>query len=182
MSDDKKPLRVFKTPIIVPLSVIMVIIIHFGYIFLYASGIDQGFLSSVSEVSIEVLALSEIGIISMLFHNKGKVDSFLKKHPKINSRAAINELKPILRTNMYSSLLALFLLAIAVLSAIMTVIHDTFVMSLIAVALVVSVSAAFRWYKPSEQKLKQIECTNSELEKELEEIFECWLNKALPDF
>jgi hypothetical protein len=76
MSDDKKPLRVFKTPIIVPLSVIMVIIIHFGYIFLYASGIDQGFLSSVSEVSIEVLSLSEIGIISVIFHNKGKIDSF----------------------------------------------------------------------------------------------------------
>jgi hypothetical protein len=83
---------------------------------------------------------------------------------------------------MYSTLLAFFLLAIAVLSAIMTIINDTFVMSLIVVALVVAASAAFRWYTPSEQKLKQIECTNSELEKELEEIFECWLNKALPDF
>jgi hypothetical protein len=29
----------------------MVIIIHFGYILLYASGMDQGFLSAVSEVS-----------------------------------------------------------------------------------------------------------------------------------
>jgi len=174
--------RVFKTPIIVPLSVILVIIIHFGYILLYASGMDQGFLSAVSEVSFEVLALSEIGLISIIFHNKTKIDSFLKKYPKINSRAAIKELKPILRTNMYSSLLAFVFLALGTLSAIMTIINDTFVMSLIAVALVVAASKAFKWYKPSEHELKQIECPNSELEKELNEILECWLHKALPTF
>ena len=159
--------RVFKTSIIVPLSVIMVIMIHFGYIFLYESGVDQGFLFAVSEISFEVLVLSEVGIMSVLFHNKGKVDSFLKKYPKIENRAAINELKPILRTNMYSSLLVFVLLATGSLSAIMTIINDTFVTSLIVLALVVAASAAFRRYTPSEQALKQIECSDSELEKEL---------------
>jgi len=182
MSDDKKDRRVFRMPIIVPLSVIMVMIIHFGYILVSTSGIDQGFLSLISEISFEALVLSEVGILSVIVHNKGKVDLFLKKHPVINSRAAVDELKPILRTNMYSALLTLVLLAIGSLSTIMTIVNDTYLMGIIAAGLCVAAAVAINWYNPSEQKLKQIECPNSELEKELEEIFECWFHKALPNF
>lgn len=174
--------RVYKTPIIVPASVVMVIVIHFGYVLLSASGADQSILTALSDVAFEVLVMCEVGMMTMIFHNKKKVDSFLEKYATIDSRGSLEELKPIIRTNMYSALFTVIFLALGTLTAIMTIVNDTYIMGFVAAALCVGAAKAINWYNPSEQDLKQIKCTDPELENELELIFKCWLHKALPNF
>ncbi len=118
----------------------------------------------------------------MIFHNKKIVDSYLSTYQEIDSRVALEELKPIVRTNMYSSLLTIFFLAVGTLTAIMTIINDRFYIGVIAAVLCVLTAKAMNWYNPSEQKLKQIPASNEELESELRDILECWLHKAFPNF
>lgn len=179
---DNKTNRVFKKSLIVPISVVMVIVIHFGYILLNTSGLNQGILTSLQNISFEVLVLCEVGILSLIFHNKGKVDLYLNTYSEVNSREALETLKPIIRTNMYSALFTMFFLALGTLTAIMTIMNDTSLKGNIAAALCVIAAVAINWYNPSEQKLKQIPTANRELEEELTEIMECWMHKAFPNF
>ncbi len=160
----------------------MVVVIHFGYVLLSASGTDQGILTPLIGYSFETLVLCEAGMLSMIFHNKKIVDSYLSTYQEIDSRVALEELKPIVRTNMYSSLLTIFFLAVGTLTAIMTIINDRFYIGVIAAVLCVLTAKAMNWYNPSEQKLKQIPASNEELESELRDILECWLHKAFPNF
>jgi hypothetical protein len=118
----------------------------------------------------------------MIFHNKDKVDSFLKKHPEIRHRRALEELKPIIRTNMYSALFTIVFLALGTLTAIMTILNETYVMGVIAAVLCVAAAKAMSWYSPSEEALKQIECLDPDIEEELDLMLQCWLHKALPNF
>lgn len=174
--------RTFKRSLIVPVTVVMVVVIHFGYVLLSVSGTDQGILTSLIGYSFEVLALCEVGMLSMIFHNKKLVDAYLSRYKEIDSRAALEALKPIVRTNMYSALLTIFFLAVGTLTAIMTIMNDSFFKGAIAAALCVLAAKAINWYNPSEQELKQIPTSDQELEEELMSIIECWLHKAFPNF
>lgn len=174
--------RIFKESLLVPIAVVMVVVIHIAYILLSASGVNQGLLSSLIDISFEVLVLCEIGMMSMIFHNKGKIDSYLNTYDRIDSQKALETLKPIVRTNMYSALFTFLFLALGTLTAIMTIINDTYIKGVIAAVLCIASAIAINWYNPSEKKLKQIPTTSPELEEELKNILECWIHKAIPNF
>ena len=174
--------REFKKPLIIPITVVMVVVIHFGYIVLSVSGVDQGILTYFKSYSFEILVLCEVGMLSMIFHNKKIVDSYLSRYEEIHSREELEELKSIVRVNMYAALLAILFLAIGTLTAVMTIVNDSYLKGVIVAALCTITAKVMKWYTPSEQKLKKIPTSNQELENELKDILECWMHRTLPNF
>jgi hypothetical protein len=54
--------------------------------------------------------------------------------------------------------------------------------SIAVVALALITARVTKWVSKSEDRIKQIECTDPRLERELVEIFHCWQHKPLPNF
>ncbi|RBP51684.1 hypothetical protein [Arenicella xantha] len=174
--------RVFKTPIIVPLSVVMVIAIYAGYVFFYATSEETGFFAYLKMISFEVFLLCEVGMVALILYNKRQLDRFLVDFPAIENRIDLAALKPIVRTNMYSSLFMIFFLALGSLTAIMSILNHGIIRGVLVAASSIATAMLINWYNPSEQKLKHIECTNDTLEVELNNILQCWMHKPFPNF
>ncbi len=174
--------RAFSTPIIVPLSVIGVMTIYLGYAYLFMSSGGEGLFPALKSISFELFLLCEVGIIFGAIHNKRLLDRFMKKHPVIDGPETLEALKPVARTNMYSALSVLVLLAIGALSAIMTILHRGLIEAALVVALSLATALIMKWYNQSEEKIKQIRTTDTATETQLRAILECWLHKPFPDF
>jgi hypothetical protein len=174
--------RVFKTPLILPLSVLMVVAIYAGYAFVYLTGRDAGILSFVGAISFEVFLLCQIGMVSITLYNKKQLDAFLREFPALVSRSGLETLKPIVRTNMYSSLFMIVFLALAALAAIMSILNHGVLKGVLVAVLSFATGKLINWYKPSEEKVKHIQCNDEELEAELNGVLQCWMHKPLPDF
>ena len=174
--------RVFKTPVFVPLSVILIIVIYASYAYFYTTREDVAPLASLIDISFELFLLCEFGIAAIIFFNKKQVDQFLSQYPSIESLGTLEILKPIIRTNMYSALFSFLFLAIGSLTAIMTILNHGLIEALIVGALSWATAWLIKWYSPTEEKLKQIECTSEVADSELNNILHCWIHKSLPDF
>jgi len=179
---ENKNQRVFKTPLIVPLSVIMVVAIYAGYIYFFATSIETGFFAYLKGLSFEVFLLCEVGMVFLILYNKKHIEKFLFNYPKITNKKSLEVLKPIIRTNMYSSLFTLLFLGLGSLTAIMSILNHGSIKGLIVAVLSVGTAKLMSWYNPLEQKVKHIECTDELLEKELNDILQCWMHKPLPKF
>jgi magnesium-transporting ATPase (P-type) len=174
--------RVFKTPLVVPFSVFMVVLIYFGYVLYFFNFQESGAVSFLKSISFEVFMLCQIGIVFTIFYNKKLLDSFFGEHPAINNRQALEQLKPIVRTNMYSSLFSMFFIGLGALTAIMSILNHGFVKGVLVAMLSIAASGLMKWYSTSEENIKQIECADPALEIELKKIFDCWLHKPFPNF
>lgn len=174
--------RVFKTPIIAPLSVVMVILMYAGYSFLHLMGTSANLLNDLKGISFEVFLMCEVGIVALILVNKGNLEKFLTAHPMIKNQASLEALKPIVRTNMYSALIMFFFMGLGALTAIMTIIHYGLIESSVVVVLSLFASYLVNRYNTYEQQIKQIECEDEELELELTKILDSWMHKAFPDF
>lgn len=174
--------RVFVTPLIVPLSVVMVIVIYAVYVFFYANNMDLGFFDYLKNISFEVFLLCEVGTISLLIYNKSTLDRFLSKHPTIQDKQTLETLKSIIRTNMYSALFVLFFLGLGSLTAIMSILNHGAIKGIIVAVFSLAAMVIINWYNRSEEKVKHTECLNDELEVELNSMLQCWLHKPFPDF
>ncbi|ABD79967.1 hypothetical protein [Saccharophagus degradans] len=174
--------RVFKTPIILPLSIAMVILIYAAYIFLHTTNAELGALAYVKTVSFEVFILCDVGIVLLILYNKKLIDIFLLEHPTIENKQSLERLKPIVRTNMYSSLFLLLFLALGSLTAIMAILNHDLIKGVIVAILSVITAIIINWYNPSERKVKHIETEDEQLEKELNAILQCWMHKPFPNF
>ena len=174
--------RVFKTPIIMPLSVIMVIVIYAGYSVFFITDQSVGVIEGLKTIAFELFLLCEFGLVSLLLYNRSQLQSFLNRYPAIDSSSSLEALKPIARTNMYSALFSLLFLGVGSLTAIISILHGTLLNSLIVVVLTLLASVVMARYTPLENRVKQIECLDSGLEGELNALLHCWMNKALPNF
>jgi hypothetical protein len=174
--------RVFKTPLAVPFSVFMVVLIYFGYVFYFFNVQESGAVSFFKKISFEVFLLCQIGIVFTIFYNKKLLDSFFCEHPIINNRQALEELKPIVRTNMYSSLFSMFFIGLGALTAIMSILNHGIVKGVLVAMLSIAASGLVKWYSSSEENIKQIDCADPLLEVELKKILDCWLQKPFPNF
>lgn len=177
-----EPTRVFKTPIVVPLSVIMVIAIYAGYILLHVSGEEVGVFPYLQSISLEVFLLCEIGMVSLIACNKAQLDGFLKQYPTIANRQALDALKSIVRTNMVSALFMLAFLALGSLTAIISILNHGLAKAILVAVLSIATARLLSWYNPLEEKVKQIECRDAALEIELNEVLQCWMHKPFPNF
>ncbi len=174
--------RVFTTPLIVPVSIIVVILIYAGYVSVFLNDEQAGLLASLKSISFEVFLLCEIGIISLLLYNKKLLDSFLGSHQLVDCEDTLEILKPIIRTNMYSALLTIFFLVLGSLTAIMTILNYGLV-KLVTVAILSTVAAILlHQYNASEKKVKYIRSGDEALEVELNNMLQCWMHKPLPNF
>ncbi|MBF0231164.1 MAG: hypothetical protein HQK63_16470 [Desulfamplus sp.] len=182
VTPEDKQLRVFKTPLIVPLLVVMVITIYAGYIFFYSTNKETAFLVYLKGISFEVFILCNFGMLSLILYNKKQLDEFLYSFPIINNRNGLETLKPIVRTNMYSSLFMILFLAIGSLTAIMSILNHGLVKGVLVAVLSIATAKAINWYNPSEQKIKHIQCVDESLEVELNQILQCWMHKPFPNF
>lgn len=174
--------RVFRTPLVVPLSVIMVVAIYAGYIYIYATSEGAGFFGYLESIAFEVFLLCEVGMVSLILYNKRQLDDFLREVPVIESRKCLERLKPIVRTNMYSSLFMIVFLALGSLTAIMSILNHVAWKVILVATLSVATARLINWYNPSEEKAKQIECADENLEGELNSVLQCWVHKVLPNF
>lgn len=173
--------RVFKTPIVVPLSVVAVILIYAGYAIFFVTREAPDVSGLTASLAFPVFLLCEIGLITIIVFNKRQLDGFHAKYPRVDSVAALEALKPIARTNMYSALFSFTFMGLGALTAIMTILNAGMLKAGIVVLLSIAVALAIRWYNASEERIKQIE-SNEALEPELTRILQCWIHKALPDF
>ncbi len=174
--------RVFKTPIVVPFSIIMVVVIYAGYIYVSATGEESEFLSYLKNISFQVFFLCELGMVCLIFYNKKQLEDFWCRFSSIDSRHSLECLKPIVRTNMYSSLFMLVFLGLGSLTAIMSILNFGLIKSVVVGVLSVVTAILIQWYNPSEQKIKHIKCSNESLAQELDDILQCWMHKPLPNF
>jgi len=118
----------------------------------------------------------------VLMHSKQQLDSFLHQFPSIETQHSLDKLKPIARTNMYSTLFVLPILALGAITAYTTITQGDLYTTLVVCALSVGVSILFQSYASSEKNIKHIACANEKLESELNQILQCWMTKALPNF
>lgn len=174
--------RVFKTPFIVPLSSIAVILIFGGYSYYHLYNTVSGTQLGISSIVFEVFLLCEVGMMSLILYNKKIAKDFLARYPVIQCQNGLEYLKPFVRTNMYSTLLLMLFLALGATTAVMTMINLGWMKGTVVGFLSVTAAGVMNSYNVLEQKIKQIECTDSEVESELRDILDCWLHKAFPNF
>ena len=174
--------RTFRTPLIVPLTVLMVVCIYAGYAYYHFTAEEKGLFQLFASISFEVFVGTQIGMIFIALFTKQQLDKFLELYPSISDQASLDKFKPVARTNMYLSLVNLFLLGLGALTAIMSILNYGGLVSIIIVILALATGRVTKWCTESEERIKQIECADSKLEKELNEIFYCWQNKPFPNF
>lgn len=173
--------RTFKTSLSGRLLSITVVLIYLGYAFLFFRGEEIPLFSLLTNISFEIFILCELSIIIITLYNKKQFDAFLNEYPVINSKLAIEKLKPSLRVNMYSVYFNLLFFMLGTLVGIMTILNHGLVESIIVVVLSILVSRISSWYSSTEENIKQIDCTEA-LESELTTIFESWLYNSFPNF
>lgn len=174
--------RVFKTPIIVPLSVAMVILIYVGYPVLNLMGDAPGILQQLKSITFELFILCEVGLMALLFSSKKHLVNFLERFPAIHNEESLDALKVIARTNMLSALLAFAFLGVGSLMAIMTLVNYGWGVRIVVVILSITTAIVCNLYSNYEERVKQIECLDSKLDEELSNVIDCWMNKAFPNF
>lgn len=174
--------RTFKTPLITPISIIMVIGIYVGYTYFHFSDSNSDLFAFLKLVSFEIFLGSQIGMVLLTILIKRKIDAFLDSHPTINNQASLDELKPVARTNMYSSLIFFFLLGLGSLAGIMAIYSYGGLISIAVVILVLVTGRIAKWGSKSEDRIKQIQCDDPVIEKELNAILHCWDSKPFPKF
>lgn len=174
--------RVFKTPIITPISIVAVIAIYFGYTYFHFSNEESGIFEILKGSSFEIFLLCEFGLVSLILYNKRQLSDYLKKYPVVSNQISLNILHPIIRTNMYSSLFSLFFIALGSLTAIMTITNHGLVKGIVVAVFSIIAGIAMKVYTPLENELKQIECTDKTIDEELNKLLHCWQHKALPNF
>ncbi len=180
--DDYFNRRVFKAPLIIPVSVAMVLVLMLGYPLLELLHKKVGFLDLLKPIMLELFVVSVIGKWSLVVLAKNKLKAFLYRYPIINSREALEALKPIVRTNMYTTLVAFLFLGVGTLSGIMSLLNEGIITRVVVLIMMFGTSFVFAYYSRLEERVKQIECNDENLEKELRRIFDCWMHKAFPDF
>ncbi|MFK8012828.1 MAG: hypothetical protein AB8B80_12365 [Marinicellaceae bacterium] len=181
-SQNIENVRVFKTPIIIPISVIMVIVLYVGYALYFFTSEQAGSLANLKEISFEIFLMCEFGMISIIFYNKRKLQSFLSDNRVIDSVLTLDKLKPIIRTNMYSALFVFIFLGLGALTAIMAFIHNGIKIGIIVAVLSNLTFMVMKWYAPIEEQAKQIKSSDQLLEKELNDIIHSWMQNVFPKF
>jgi hypothetical protein len=173
----------YKNHFIVPLTTFFVVLIYIGYTLLFISGSEPDLFSIIKTVSIEIFVICILAMMLIIILNKRLVDNYLTKHPEINNFSAVEELKPIARSGMYSALIAIALLCICSLTAIITIFNHESVLFKGIVGVLFSIAVAImNWYNESELELQQIECSDDYFEVEFSKIIKCWQTKTLPNF
>jgi hypothetical protein len=179
---DREHRRNFSPSLVTPLSVAMVVLIYAGYAYYFFSGEQDGVLASVTGISFEVFLASQAGIILIGLFTRKQLNAYLRRHPVICDRLALEHLKPVARANMHNALVNLFLLGLTSLTAIMSILNYGGMISIAVVVVSLASGRVCKWCARSEEKIKQIECSDAALERELTAILHCWQHKALPNF
>jgi hypothetical protein len=182
VAEDYFKRRIFKTPLVVPLSVVLMILIFIGYPFVHVINADLGVVKVLQSQSFALFLLCQAGLMALVVLSKRHIKSYITRYPVIKSRDALNALKPVIRTNMYASLISYFFLIVGSVAAIMTIIGDSFLKTVIAIILSFVAAGMFQFYSVMERRIKQIECTDADLDEELQAMLECWMHKPLPNF
>ena len=160
----------------------LVLAIFFGYVVLYVTGADRDYLGFLNVVCFEVFLLCGIAMLSLIVANKVMLDRFLIAVPVIRTASDLDKLKPVVRANMYWSLVTILLLAVGSLSGVMTLFTKELTAGICVAVLTTATALVSHWYQPSEEKVKQIKCLDESIEEELNDILQCWMHQALPKF
>jgi hypothetical protein len=149
---------------------------------LYLTGTGANYFTTFIDHSFRLFLVFELGTVLLLIYNKTLLSKYLEKNPVVATSSALEELKPVIRTNMYSSLCGFLFLGMTSLTAIVTILnYPPLVAGLVVIASVATIWCT-QQYKPYEERLKQIPCDNEILEPELTKLLNTWQHKALPDF
>jgi len=174
--------RVFKTPIIVPLSVLMVVVIYFGYAVIKFNGNDLGVFEGFKSYALTTFILCEIGLIGLVLTNRKFLINFLTRFPAIHNQESMDALKVIARTGMFSALIMFFFLGVGSLTAIMVILDGGWLQKLIVLAMTFYASFMCSTYSSYEKRVKEIECLDENFADELESVLNCWFHKTFPNF
>jgi len=174
--------RVFTTPLIVPISIAMVICIYFGYTTFHFFGSGLGIFEHFVGAAFTVFLLSQVGIIGTSVYNSKLLQNVFIKCPVISQQSQIEDLKPVIRTNMYSALFVLFMMTTGSLSAIVSIINDEWVYKIIVMILGFITMSVIGRYSAIEERIKNLPAKSPELEQELNKVLQCWMPKPFPNF
>lgn len=168
--------RKFKIPLGSVLSVLMVIGIFAGYGVADSMG-SIGVLEFLRPLSFYMFLLIEVALLIVILICKMRLDGFLSEHPTISNVESLNSLRSLAKENSRYSILTLILIGLGTLTAVITISNkDGF--SIYVGPLVVCAMFIMAWYRPTEEKIQQLKCTSSELDKELISILDKWGNKV----
>jgi len=179
---EDSPKRVFKAPMIAPLAAIGALAVLAGYLFCFAPILETGVFSYVRENSFELFVVCQAVLVALAIYNKKQLDTFLNDFPSIDDSQALEELKPILRTNVYSALFSVLFLGVGIFAGIVTLMTQGLVKGGLVAVIYLTVMGLIQLLSRTEERAKQIECSAEDLEVELNSILKCWLEKPLPNF
>jgi len=174
--------RVFKTPIIFPLLVSFTIFVYLAYTYVYIMGTEPSIFEYIKDVSFILFLLCEIGLTALILYNKKQFRTFLNHYPFIENRAVLEKLKPIIRTNMYSTIFAILFLMLGAPMSIIAIFNSSKLIGFIVSIFCVFMILLLRTYNPLEQEMKQIKTTDQSLVTELDSMLYCWIHKLWPNF
>lgn len=170
--------REFKVPIVAFISPVIMVLIYAGYVVASSTGND-GIFDSLKPVSFNVFLFCELALLAIIVYSKKQLDGFLKLYPVINDRESLALLRAVLKNNSFSAVILMFFLGLGALTSIVTIANTTGSEGIIVSGLCLLAMGFMAWYTPSEQKVKQLKCTNESLEEELVVILGKWGNKVI---
>jgi len=166
--------RVLMTPILIPLSLVMVILIFVGYATFQISVNGFGMWEGFKEYALPILVLCGFGVIAQLWTSRKYLLDFLARFPAIQNQESMDALKVIVRTNMFCTLMLIFLMVLGFLSWFLVVNDGNIPAKIFAMLLVFFTLFLFSIYSECEKRVKNIECLNKNYEDELESVLHCW--------
>ena len=170
--------REFKVPLVALISPVVMILIYVGYVVVSSTG-NEGLFDSLKPISFNVFLLCELALLFLIVYSKKQLDGFLKLHPVIRDREALLMLKPVLMNNSHAAMTLMFFLVLGAITSIVTIANAKDFEGAVVSGLCLLAMGFMAWYNPSEQKVKQLKCTDESLEEELIAILGKWGNKAV---
>jgi len=173
-SGDKE--RKFKIPLATILSSLMVFSIFIVYWVIDAKG-AIGSDAPLRSFFFPLFILSSIAIFIVVIVCKKQLDDYLKAHAAIETSDDLELLRKLAKTNSRLSIFMLVFMGLGALAAVGTISNeDGF--SVYVAGSTACTMLLMTWYRPTEDKIKQLRCASPELEEELVSILNDWGNKV----
>lgn len=133
--------------------------------------------------SIELFGLTLIAQMTAYLYAANDLKRFQMKHPSIDNTEALDGFKTLVRRHMKLALFLIVLLMLCFLFLAMVADHFGGKSAFFAAVALTITSVVFsQWYDPQEKNFKQIPCTDTTLEYEVQAVITSWQKDLWPKF
>ena len=168
---------------VIRVLMVQVVLLAYTIVFLYFLHQSRwGPFAVVRQNLFLVFCLNMGGMLFCMLYNEQRMDRFLRDYPALGDREGMERLKPILRTHMYLGVLALLMTGNSLGTGLGIFIEKEFLQGFIVLGTWLLSLPLLTWCSHTENKMYQIQCTNQNLEPEVELLIKDWSTRIFPNF